>query len=191
MQQDNDVEIIGHSKGTIQQGNDFRRANSSMEQESEQVFKLLPGKVNPEIPQLQTFTYMAELQFNKPISTKGIKMEHSKEFNIPICLGQWIKRTRELNPELIVFPYRSEGGGNPITNEEQLPEDDIDAINQYFHNPRVENNGILKGMVRFSVTIPWMKLKEARSPYFQWLTNNRIYLRHTSFVATIKPSRRD
>jgi len=28
-----------------------------------------------------------------------------------------------------------------------------------------------------------MKLKEARSPYFQWLTNNRIYLRHISFVA--------
>ena len=35
MQQDNDVEIIGHSKGTIQQGNDFRRANSLIEQESE------------------------------------------------------------------------------------------------------------------------------------------------------------
>ena len=28
-----------------------------------------------------------------------------------------------------------------------------------------------------------MKLKENRSPYFQWLTNNRIYLRHTSFDA--------
>ena len=82
-----------------------------------------------------------------------------------------------------MLPYKIEGGGNPIRNENQLPQDDSETINQYFHNPRVGETGILKGMVRFSVTTPWQSLKDMRSPYFNWLYNNRVYLKHTSFDA--------
>eukprot|EP00590_Aulacoseira_subarctica_P007474 CAMPEP_0172436854 /NCGR_PEP_ID=MMETSP1064-20121228/71944_1 /TAXON_ID=202472 /ORGANISM="Aulacoseira subarctica , Strain CCAP 1002/5" /LENGTH=632 /DNA_ID=CAMNT_0013185283 /DNA_START=74 /DNA_END=1972 /DNA_ORIENTATION=+ len=174
-----ELEIL--DTGGILPGNDFRRAKLMIQGEADQVFKLLPEQEQPELSSLQTFTYMAELQFNKPLSAKGLKMENSKEFNVPICLGQWIKRTREFNPDLIVLPYREEEGKNPLTHEEQLPQDDSDAIDTYFRNHRVENNGILKGMVRFSITVPWMKLKDTRSSYFKWLSNNRIYLRHNSF----------
>ena len=169
--------------GGILLGNDFRRANELIQGEAKQILKILPEHEEPEVSSLKTFTYLAELHFNKPLSAKGLKMENSKEFNVPNCFGHWIKRTREFNPDLIVFPYRDEGGHNPITHEDQLPKDDSDAIEVYFHNHRVENNGILKGMVRFSITEQWVKLKDSKSPYFKWLSNNRVYLRHNSFDA--------
>jgi len=147
------------------------------------ILKQLPDQVQPTLVSTKSYTFIAELQFNKPISDKGIKLDNSKEFNIPTCFGQWIKRTRTVSPAIIIHPYRQESGGNPITHEDQLPQEDSEAISQYFHNHRVERNGILKGMVRFSISEPWMTLKNQRSPYFKWLNNNRIYLRHTSFDA--------
>mmetsp|Transcript_21349 Transcript_21349/g.30539 ORF Transcript_21349/g.30539 Transcript_21349/m.30539 type:complete len:614 (+) Transcript_21349:3-1844(+) len=148
------------------------------------VLKLLLDKDQPMLTSLQTYTYLAELQFNKPLSEKGLKKDTSKEYSIPICLGQWIKRTREATAEsLILHPYREETGGNPITHEDQIPNDDGDAISQYYHNHRVESNGILKGMIRFTTVIPWVDLKNARSKYFKWMFANKVYMRHTSFDA--------
>ena len=144
---------------------------------------MLPEQEQPALSTIKSYTYIAELHFNKPLSEKRIKMDTSKEFNIPISLGNWIKKTRESAPDLILHPYRDDTGGNPITHEEQLPKDDSDAISVYFHNHRVENNGILKGMIKFSIPIPWMQLKDQRRPYFKWLSNNRVFLRHTSFDA--------
>mmetsp|Transcript_23015 Transcript_23015/g.32968 ORF Transcript_23015/g.32968 Transcript_23015/m.32968 type:complete len:585 (+) Transcript_23015:80-1834(+) len=179
-----EVEIISASdrNGVTIQSNAFRRA-SSMTNQKKKVLKLLPEKVQPELASLKTYNYVAELQFNKPLLAKGVKLDNSKEYNVPMCLAQWIRKTREIAPDIILHPYRVESGGNPITHEEQLPEDDSDAINLYFHNHRVDNNGILKGMLRFSASVPWMTLKDQRRPYFKWLSQNRVFLRHTNFDA--------
>ena len=178
-----DKEEENLAAGVIVPGNDFRMATGQVPGEAKGVFKLLPEKEEPELASLKTYTYLAELHFNKPLSDKGQKMENSKEFSVPTCLGQWMKRTREFNSDLIVLPYRDEEGHNPITHEDQIPKGDSEAIDIYYHNHRVENNGILKGMVRFSITEQWVKLKDSRSPYFRWLSNNRVYLRHSSFDA--------
>mmetsp|Transcript_7590 Transcript_7590/g.11020 ORF Transcript_7590/g.11020 Transcript_7590/m.11020 type:complete len:767 (-) Transcript_7590:7919-10219(-) len=178
LQEEEEVQFIEtrNRSGGILQGNDFQRA-------SDKVLKILPEKEEPALSSTRSYNFIAELQFNTPLSNKGLKLEGSKEFNVPNCLSQWIKKTREAAPDFILHPYRPENGGNPITSEKQIPSEDSDAINMYYHNHRVENNGILRGMVRFSITVPWMNLKDMRSPYFKWLTNNRIYLRHTSFDA--------
>ena len=154
-----------------------------IQKEADSVFTLLPSKKQPELATMKTYTYIAEVHFNKPISETGVKLDNSKEYSIPTCLGQWVKRTRELNRDLIVLPYREESGANPITHEDQIPLDDCEAISHYFHNHRIENNGILKGMIKFSISIPWMQLKDPRSSYFKWLSQNRVYLCHTSFDA--------
>ena len=180
-----EVEIISTTdrNGVIIQGNDFRRASKMLRQEEAKILKMLPEQVQPELSSIKTYTFLAELHFNKPISEKGVKMDNSEEFNVITCLGSWIKRTREIAPDLVLHSYRDESGGNPITHEEQLPKDDSDAINLYFHNHRVDNSGILKGMIRFSASVPWMQLKDQRRPYFKWLSNNRIFLRRTGFDA--------
>ena len=160
----------------------FRKA-SKMLQEEEKILKMLPEQIQPELCSTKTYNYVAELQFNWPLSEKGAKMDNSKEFNILNCLGQWIKRTREISPEFMLHPYKIESGGNPITNENQIPRDDGEAVGQYFYNHRIESSGILKGMIRFTTTVPWVSMKDQRLPYFKWLYNNRVYLRHTSFDA--------
>ena len=182
------VILIGSRKSQITRAEDtdyiaFKRASNMLTREEENVLKQLPEKAKPEMVSTKMYTFIAEIQFNTPISEKGLKMDNSKEYSIPTCFGQWIKRTRTVSPSIIIQPYRQESGGNPITHEDQLPQEDIEGISLYFHNHRVERNGILKGMVRFSITEPWVSLKNQRSPYFKWLANNRIYLRHTSFDA--------
>jgi hypothetical protein len=173
------------TRGEIPTGSSFQRASTLIQQEAvTPVLKFLPETDQPVLTSLKTYTYIAELQFSKPLSDKGIKQDTSKEYSIPICLGQWIKRMREATAgSLILLPYRDETGGNPITNEEQIPKEDGEAIGQYYHNLRVENSNVLKGMIRFSTTVPWVDLKNARTPFFKWMTNNRVYMRHTSFDA--------
>ena len=165
-------------------GTSFQKASGLINSASGSVLKLLPDKIQPELTSLKTYTYIAELHFNKPLSEKGVIATGVKDYSVPICLGQWVKRAREATKEsLILLPYRDETGGNPITNEDQIPKDDEEAIGQYYHNHRVENNGVLKGMIRFTSTVPWMELKNARSKFFKWMFNNKVYMRHTSFDA--------
>jgi hypothetical protein len=54
---------------------------------------------------MPSYNYTAELQFNKPLSDKGLKLANSKEFNFPNRLSQWIKKTREAASNLIPHPY--------------------------------------------------------------------------------------
>ena len=97
--QSQEVEILEPSE--IKPRNDFRKASQILNKGESAVFKLLPEHEQPALASLRTYTFMAELQFNKPISDKGLKQENSKEFSVPTCLGQWVKRTREFNPDLI------------------------------------------------------------------------------------------
>lgn len=170
--------------GEIPLLNVFQRASNLISNTTPSVLKLLPEKDQPKLTSLQTYNYIAELHFNVPLSEKGLKQDTSKEYSIPTCLRQWIKRTREASAEsLILLPYRDEMGGNPITHEDQIPNDDGEAISQYYHNHRVESNGVLKGMIRFTTVVPWVELKNARSKYFKWMLANKVYMRHTSFDA--------
>ena len=179
-----EVQILGTriTNANAGKSNEFRTAGDKLRDEEKRL-SMLPEKNQPTLTSVKTYSYVAELQFNKPLSEKGQKMENSKEFSIPTCLGQWIRRTREISPELIIHPYKAESKCNPITHEDQIPIGDEDAMGQYYHNHRVDNGGILKGMIRFTTIVPWATLKNQQNVYFKWLYNNRVYIRHTSFDA--------
>jgi hypothetical protein len=139
---------------------------------------MLPDK-EQEMTRIKMYTFTAELQFAKPLGAEGF-LQPKKEFNIVHCFGQWINRTRMVDASFVLLPYKSGSTSNQIMDENQLPKDDGEAINTYYSNHRIDNNGICKSMVKFQVTAPWFHLKDPKKPYFPWLYANRIYLKHTN-----------
>ena len=133
-------------------------------------------------PKTAVFVYLVKLDFTK---FTGRTSTGQSVVNVPQCLRQWIQQTRLLSPTFQLLPYDEGPTGNsgqPITHEDQLPQNDASAYMQYYHNHRlIRNNSHLTGMIRFSISIPWHVLKDPKKAYYHWLRSEGIFMSKHNF----------
>jgi hypothetical protein len=120
---------------------------------------------------LTFFTYRAQLTF-------GLS-KACKEINVAALFLQWFEKSAASLANFSLLPYDKEGG-HQITSKDQI-EQDPEFYKQYYHNHRVLQHGNLTGMVQFQTSLPWIALKSAKSVYFTWLKECRVYLNQTKF----------
>jgi hypothetical protein len=126
---------------------------------------------NPSKSMLTFFTYRAQLTF-------GLS-KACKEINVAALFLQWFEKSAVSLANFSLLPYEGEGG-HQITSKDQF-EQDPEFYKQYYHNHRVLQHGNLTGMVQFQTSLPWIALKSAKSAYFTWLKECRVYLNKTKF----------
>jgi len=91
-----------------------------------------------------------------------------------------MKATSKYIPDFTLLPFEDEEGQG-IISPDQVPDDNPDFFKEYFYNHRVLQHGNLTGMVHFTCSVSWNKVKRMQDPYFQWLHQNKVYLNMTKF----------
>jgi len=143
------------------------------------ILKVAPGD-QAEVPRQQFFTYTFQLTFQQPLTSLN-SATSKKTFNVPLCFRQFFKQLRTAVPDVLLQPYND--SGTPITSEDQLPEEDIEIYNTYYHKHSVTQAGHLTGMCLIMLPHTWAQLKNNRSTFFKWLQDKKVFMKYTSFKA--------
>ena len=100
-------------------------------------------------------------------------------------IDDWINNTAKYVPNFVLVPYTEgeEVDGQDITDEAQLPKDDVGVYCTYYGNHRATAQGTLTGMIKFHCSIPFNELKKTNSRYMKWLFSAGIYLNRSWFAA--------
>jgi hypothetical protein len=124
-----------------------------------------PSVEQPERPKT-TFTFRSQLTWGL---APGTRVHLLSKFS------EWLKATSKYIPDFVLLPFEDEKGQG-ITSSDQIPNDNPDFFNEYFYSHRVLRHGNLTGMVHFSCTVSWNKVKRMQDPYFQWLNQHKVYI---------------
>jgi hypothetical protein len=116
-------------------------------------------------------TYSAQLTFG---------LDKSAEVNVATLFSRWVFSACQSIPHFSLLPYTDEKGVR-ISSTEQIPKDNKEFFDQYFHNHRVLAHGNLTGMITFQCSVTWASLKDPNSGFFKWLHFNKVYLNQTKF----------
>ncbi len=119
------------------------------------------------------YKYRAQLTFGLKPNKAGV--------NVAQLFQRWIFSSCESIPDFSLVPYEQPDDGQQINSIDQVPKENPTFYSMYYHNHRVLHHGNLTGMVAFQCSIPWTKLKSARSTFFSWLRLNNVYLNQTKF----------
>jgi hypothetical protein len=141
----------------------------------------IPKTLNLVLPEAQNsspnsttyYTYRAQLTFGLKPNKEGV--------NVAQLFQRWIFSSCESIPDFSLVPYEQPDNGQQITSIDQVPKENPTFYSMYYHNHRVLQHGNLTGMVAFQCSLPWSKLKSARSTFFSWLRLNNVYLNQTKF----------
>jgi hypothetical protein len=129
-----------------------------------------PSVEQPERPKT-TFTFRAQLTWGLAPGTR---------VHLPSKFSEWMKATSKHIPDFVLLPFEDEKGQG-ITTSDQIPNNNLDFFNEYFYNHRVLRHGNLMGMVHFSCTVSWNKVKRMQDLYFQWMHQHKVYINLTMF----------
>jgi hypothetical protein len=134
---------------------------------------VLPEANSDVSPSTTYYKYRAQLTFGLKPNKDGV--------NVAQLFQRWIFSSCESIPDFSLVPYEEPDKGQQITSIQQVPTENPSFYAMYYHNHRVLQHGNLTGMVAFQCSIPWSKLKGARSTFFSWLRLNNVYLNQTKF----------
>ena len=141
--------------------------------------KIAPGQ-QAEEPRQQFFTYTFQLTFQEPLTTPTVR-NSKKVYNVPENFRQFFHQLRIAAPDVLLQPYND--SGTPISHETQLPQDDIDTYNTYYHNHALTPAGHLTGMCVIMLPHTWSQLKNSRTTFFKWLQEKKVFMKYTTFKA--------
>ena len=153
------------------------KASQSTEPETA-TLKVAPES-NSKEPSQKFFTYTFELTFHEPLTNQSASNKKSKNFNVPDNFRQFFRQLRIASPDVLLQPYNS--SGPPITSEDQLPEDDIETYNTYYHNHTISPTGKLTGQCLIMVPHTWTQLKNVRTTFFKWLLDKKVFMKPVAF----------
>jgi len=111
--------------------------------------------------------------------TKDNKNISKKTFNVPECFRQFFKQLCQVSPDVLLQSYND--SGTPVTPVEQLPEDDIEFYDKYYHQHSVSPTGQLTGMCLITLPHTWLQLKNNKSTFFKWLQDKKVFMKYVSF----------
>jgi hypothetical protein len=131
----------------------------------------VPPSSEPPESQRTTFTFRAQLTWGLAPGTR---------VHLPSMFREWVKSTSKHIPDFTLLPFEDEKGQG-VSSPSQVPDDNPDFFKEYYHNHRVLRHGNLTGMVHFSCTVSWNRVKRMQDPYFQWLHQNKVYLNMAKF----------
>ena len=149
------------------------------------ILKVGPGMVaSPEVvaPTQKMFTYNMQVSFQNPLGENGAIMKKGN-YNVPTCFKQLVQQLHILSPAITVLPYNT--NGVPVTNVDQLPDNEIEDYIIYYHNHQVTAGGQLTGMCSIESPFAWYQLKDEKKTLFKWLRDKRVFLKYVSFKADI------
>ena len=145
-----------------------------------EALKVGPGLVNtPEVmaPTQKMYTYNTQLSVRYPLGAK------KGNYNVPSCFKQVIQQLHALSPAITLLPYNT--NGVPITNADQLPDNEIEDYIIYYHNHQVTAGGQLTGMCCIEAPFAWHQLKDEKKTLFKWLREKGVFMKYVSFKADL------
>jgi hypothetical protein len=120
------------------------------------------------------FQYRAQLTFG---------LSAGAEVLVNALFSQFLETTIRPLPDFSLLPYEDDKG-QQVTSVNQIPDNNPSFSRMYYHNHRVLQQGNLTGMISFQCSKPWSELMKPTSPYFQWLSQVKVYLNQTKFKAS-------
>lgn len=133
-----------------------------------------------EAPSQKVYTYNVQLSFSRPLAAEGSTPKKGN-FNVPFCFKQVIKQLNIFSPAIILYAYNT--SGVPITNADQLPDEEIEDYITYYHNHHVTAGGQLTGMCCIEAPFPWYQIKDEKRALFRWLRDKGVFMKYVSFKA--------
>ena len=158
------------------------RAAREIRMETE-ALKVGPGlNVTPEqtAPSQKMYTYNMQISFIHPLGEEG-KILKKGNYHVPTCFKQVIRQFNILSPAITLVPYNTHGV--PITDADQLPDNEIEDYITYFHNHHVTAGGQLTGMCCIEAPLTWYQLKDEKKTLFKWLKDKGVFMKYVSFKA--------
>ena len=142
-----------------------------------------PGPdTSPEVvaPTQKMYSYNIQLSFRQPIGANGMLMKKGN-FNVPSCFKQVVQQLNIFSSAISLLPYNT--NGIPITNANQLPDNEIEDYIIYYHNHHVTAGGQLTGMCCIEAPFAWYQLKDEKKTLFKWLKDKGVFMKYVSFKA--------
>ena len=114
-----------------------------------------PGKaatIPQEPPSQKIYKYNVQVSFSQSLTEEG-KISKNGTFHVSGCFKQLVKQLNQFLQAIILQPYNT--SGVPITNADQLPDDEIEDYIIYYHNHHITTGGQLVGMCCIEAPFTW------------------------------------
>jgi hypothetical protein len=156
---------------TADEGEEAKGATTTDKDQTGIMAESTPPEAPTKDKPVTKFTFRAQLTWGLARGTR---------VNLPQLFREWVSKSGAMIPDFVLLPF-DDDKGQPITKPEQVPDDNPSFYQEYYYIHRTLNHGNFTGMVHFSCSVSWNKIKRMKEPFFRWLHRSKIYLNMTKF----------